>query len=299
VGGEQNLSLVSFVRVKNPDNRTLKEAIKESLDKIEFDFDRKVGKLVIKPNMCYYYHPSTGDVTDPLFVSALIDVLRENFPGNHEILIAEADASAMKCRYSFGILGYDKIADEKGIKLVNLSEEKSRTVEVKINGLDFQFHIPEIFSDSNFVVNVPKIKYMSGSRISCALKNMFGCNAHARKSVYHVALHEAIVVMNKLVRTDLVVVDGLFVVGRSTKQLNLVMASKDPVAVDVAASKMLGINPQRVQQIVSASKEGIGKMDFRPVGDFDYFRKAFPKRTFKDNARAKAASIYLRVLKGE
>ncbi len=81
-------------------------------------------------------------------------------------------------------------------------------------------------------------------KMTCALKNIFGCNAVLRKSVYHKMLSEAIVGLNKIMRTSLVVIDGLVVNGKYTKQLNLVMASENVVAADVAASWLLGLNPK-------------------------------------------------------
>lgn len=289
------MSLVSFVRVNGGDYNALKESIEKSLNVIHFDFKRDMDKIVIKPNMCYYYHPSTGEVTDPRFVGALIDVLRKNFPADPEIFVVESDASAMKCKYAFRMLGYDKMAEEKSVRLVNLSEEKNRVVDVKVNDSHFEFHVPEIFYESEFMVNVPKMKYMGDVKITCALKNMYGCNAVPRKSIYHKALNEAIVGINKLIKTDLVVVDGLIVSGKNTKRLDLVMSSQDPVAVDAATSKLLGIDSKSVEQIVLASKEGIGNLEFYPVGDFSYFEEAFPKKGFKDNVREIAASVYLRI----
>ncbi|NWF86643.1 DUF362 domain-containing protein [Candidatus Bathyarchaeota archaeon] len=289
------MSLVSFVRVKNNNYATLKSGIEESLKLINFDFDGSMQKIVIKPNMCCYYHPSTGEVTDPKFVSVLIDVLRDGFGEDSEIFVVESDASGMKCKYAFSMIGYDVMAKEKDVKLVNLSEEKSKIIKIEACGQPFKFQIPELLYKSDFVVNVPKIKYMNDVKITCALKNMFGCNAFPRKFIYHRALNEAIVAINKLVKTDLVVVDGLVVSGKYTKRLNLVMASDDPVAVDVAASKLMGINPKSVKQIVLASLEGLGSLGFSPVGEFSYFETSFPKKRLKDSIREIVTSTYLTI----
>lgn len=289
------MSLVSFVRVQSCDYDKLKESIKKSLDLINFSFDRKADKIVIKPNMCYYYHPSTGDVTDPRFVSALIDVFRENFAANSEIVVVESDASAMKCKYAFKMLAYDKMALEKGVKLVNLTEEKSRTITTKLGRSQFTFHLPELFFEADLIVNVPKVKYMHGVKITGALKNFYGCNAYPRKLIYHKELDETIVFINKQIRTDLVVVDGLVVNGKYTKALNLVMCSEDPVAVDAAASNLMGIAPRSVKQIRIASKEGLGDSRFSAVGEYLYFKQNFPKKRFKDNLRERVASAYFRI----
>jgi uncharacterized protein (DUF362 family) len=283
------------VRISSQNYDSIKAAVLKSLNLIDFNFGRDVNKIVIKPNMCYYYHPSTGETTDPQFVSALIDVFRDNFPLEPEIFVVESDASAMKCKYAFRILGYDKMVKEKDVSLVNLSEAKNRIVDVEVNDSRFSFHVPEIFYESDLTVNVPKMKYMKDVKITCALKNMFGCNALSRKLVYHKAINEAIVGINKQIRTDLIIVDGLIACGKHTKKLNLVMSSEDPVAVDAAASKFMGINPKSVRQIVLASNEGIGNLEFTPVGDFSYFVKGFPKKSFRDNIRESAASVYLRI----
>ncbi len=288
------LSLVSFVRAENCEPEPLKNAIKSSLDLIRFDFDRKARKIVIKPNMCYYYHPSTGEVTDPRFVGALIDVLRENLDVS-EIAIVESDASAMKCKNAFGMLGYDKLAAEKKVGLINLAEEKCRIVSQTFGGREFKFHIPELFSEADLVVNVPKPKYMEGVKISCALKNFYGCNAYAKKFIYHKVIDDAIVAINQNIKTHLVVLDGLAVVGTFTKRLNLVMSSEDPVAADSAVATMLGIAPNSIGSIALAAKKGLGTSSFSAVGEFEYFKNQFPSRKLKDNLRATAAGIYLKL----
>ena len=286
---------VSFVRANGSTDADIKDAIEKSILLVNFNFKQKINRIVIKPNMCYYHHPSTGEVTDPGFVSTLIDVLRENFTSNPEISIVESDATAMKCKYAFKMFKYDKLAEEKHVRLVNLSEEKTKQIDVRIDSHSFKFSIPEMLLDCDLLVNVPKIKYMKRPKITCALKNIFGCIAYHRKSVYHKDLNEAIVAINKLVRTGLVVVDGIIVNGKHTKRLNLVMASEDPVSVDAAAAKMLGINPKSVRQIVLAEKEHIGGLKFIPVGDFSYFQQIFPKKGFTDSVYKAASSGYLQL----
>jgi uncharacterized protein (DUF362 family) len=285
---------VSFVKAEDSSLDGIRAAIRKSISLLDFSSKKKVDKIVIKPNMCYYYHPSTGEITDPRFVGAIIDVLREIFPSNPEVSIVESDASAMKCCHIFKMLRYDELAREKAVRLVNLCEEKSKQVEIEVSGHTFKFDIPELLLDGSFLVNLPKIKYMHGVKLTCGLKNIFGCNAVQRKSIYHSALSEAIVGLNKIMLTSLVVADGLVVNGKYTKRLNLVMSSENVVAADTAASRMLGLNPMSVKQLSLASREGLGELDFAPVGDYDYFKHNFPKKGLKDNLFEIGASAYLR-----
>jgi len=292
------LSFVSFVCSEESNLASFKKAIDKSLRLIQFNFKVDSKKVVIKPNLCYYYDYSTGETTDPKFVSALIDVLRDHLTSDPDIFVVESDASAMKCKHVFKMLGYEKMAEEKGITLVNLSEEKNKNAEVRISDKYFRFQIPQIIRTSDLLVNVPKIKYQLGVKITCALKNIYGCNAYQKKYVYHKALSEAIVGINKLIRSNLVVVDGIIGMGTKTKKLGLVMASEDPVAIDAAASKILGFNPKSVKHITQAAKEGVGSMQFVQKGEsLASVNNLFPRRKIRDKIRRFLASAYLRYLK--
>jgi len=292
------LSFVGVVRTENPNRDSVREAIERSLHLIQFNFQRSLKNIVIKPNLCYYYDYSTGETTDPKFVSALVDVLRKNLDSDPEIFIVESDASAVRCKHAFKMLGYERLAKEKDVTLVNLSKDKNQIVEVKIVDKYLRFRIPQILRQSDLLINVPKVKYQSGVKITCALKNIYGCNAYPKKYVYHKFVHEAIVGINKLIKSDLVVVDGITVVGIETRKLGLVMASEDPVAIDSAASTILRINPKSIKQIVLAEKEGIGNMQFVPKGEtLDYIASLFPKRRMKNKIREQLAAVYLRVMK--
>ena len=104
---------MSLVHAKKSDLNSIKKAISTSINLTNFNLKKNTEKVLIKPNMCYYFDPSTGQVTDPNFVSAIIDVLRERFSSDIEISDVESDASAMRCKYAFRMLGYDKRAKEK------------------------------------------------------------------------------------------------------------------------------------------------------------------------------------------
>ncbi len=115
------MSLVSFVQIRQNE---FAEAIANSLDLINYRFPSDVKNIVIKPNMCYHWHYSTGRTTDPAFIGALIDVLRQNIKSDAKISIVESDASAMKCKHVFKFLGYDTLSKKYNVDLLNLSEEK-------------------------------------------------------------------------------------------------------------------------------------------------------------------------------
>lgn len=275
------MSLVSFVEVQSLIQ--LRQAILDALDLIRYQLPKNIRNIVVKPNMCYYWDYTTGLTTDPKFVATLVHIIRDQISPNVNISIVESDASAMKCKYTFKFLGYEKMAKTHNVRLVNLSEDKSEKVEATVENHHFHFMMPQTIKNADLRINIPKIKYLTSTRISCALKNIFGCNPEPKKFKYHPKLNEAIVALNKIMKFNLCILDGLIVSGNQPRKLGLTMASQDPVALDAAATKIAGINPKSVRHIMLAHKEGLGNTSFIPKGaDPKFFEKRYPKKGFKD-----------------
>jgi uncharacterized protein (DUF362 family) len=286
------MSLVSFVKAREDSTNSLKHDILESLNLIDYSFRKETRNVVIKPNMFYYSDFSTGQTTDPKFVTALIDLIRERISPNTEISIVESDASAMKCKYGFKILGYEKLSREHNVNLINLSKDKADMIDVTAGRESYRFMVPKTIRNADLRINVPKIKYGVRTKISCSLKNIFGCNPYPDKFKYHQELDEAIVALNKAMGFDLHIIDGIIVSGSQIRKLNLVMASIDPVAIDAAAAKILGINPKSVRHIMLASKEGLGATSFVPKGvDPKSFKRLYPKRRLTNKVLSSAYKL--------
>ena len=290
------MSLVSLVNAA--ERSQFITAIEKSVDLIDFNLGSRVRRVAIKPNMCYYWDYSTGETTDPKLVAALIDFLREKTSSNLEISVVESDASAMKCRHSFRFLGYEKMAKEKNVRLVNLTEHPSEETKVEVFNRSLKFLLPETIKNADLLINVSKMKYMLHAELSCALKNIYGCNPYPKKFEYHPYLDEAIVGLNKIMRSDLCLVDGRMVRGKFTKKLGLIMASKDPVAMDSVAARIIGLNPRRISHLVLAQKAGIGSINYVTVGEtVEGFADRFPRRNIWDDVRIKTALLALSVMK--
>lgn len=257
-------------------------AITNALSLIGFKATPSVTSVIIKPNLCYYWDASTGYTTDPLVVGALLDWIRDQFGKDVTIRVAEADASAMRTKYVFKVLGYEKLARERNIELLNLSEDVLIDKNVIVNGHELSFKIPEKLITSDIVINVPKLKIMRATKITCAMKNIFGANGVVRKMTYHHLLDEAIVGMNMMVRPHLTVVDGLVGLGKFPKRIGLIMASTDCFSVDWVASKIMGYKPSSVRFLNLAIKEGLGTPnEVRTCGEkVQDFAEIFPREGF-------------------
>ena len=284
------MSLVSFVKIEKEDE--IRKGIQDSLDLIQYELPTNIKNIAIKPNMCYYWDYTTGQTTDPQFIAALVELIHDQISSNVNISIVESDASAMKCKYAFKMLGYEKMARQHNVRLVNLSEDDGEKIEVKAGDERFHFMVPKTIQNADLLINVPKIKYMLHTKISCALKNVFGCNPFPQKFKYHHILDETIVALNKVMKFDLSILDGIIVSGSQPSKLGLLMASRDLVALDVAATKITGINPKSVRHIMLAYREGLGNTSFIPKGtNPKFFEKRYPRRGFVDKVMLSAYKL--------
>lgn len=238
----------------------LKRSISSMYDKLSLKND-KPRKIIIKPNLCYYWDHTTGQTTSPVLVSALIDVLKERYGSNVEILVAEADASAMKTRHTFKMLGYEKIQKEKDVELLNLSEDPTRIVSTTIRGEQVELSFSEKLLRADLVINVPKLKYHRLPKATGAMKNIFGAIAKHNKHVYHKQLSRIIVAANKIVESDLILVDGLIALGKTPTVLNTLIMGTNVVDIDYTISKILGFNPNGIEYLKLAEAENLGSME--------------------------------------
>ncbi len=291
------MSLVSLVKLNPQNQNPLKQAITESLQLIDYSFDKTIRRVVIKPNLCYYWDCSTGQTSDPRFVAALIDLLRQEISGDVEIALVESDASAMRCKYAFRMLGFEHLAAEKKVRLVNLSEEPCNDTDVSCNGKTYSFRVPKIIQDADLKINLPKIKYtVDPIKLTCALKNLYGCNPDPKKYKLHSDLTNVIVALNKAMMFDLHIIDSNIASGIQPCRLGLEMASCDPVAIDAAAAKIAWLNPNQIPYLRLAESESLGSRTFTAKGaSLESFRAMYPKKTFRRKAMGRAYKMVLQV----
>lgn len=299
IQGKELYKAVSLAKV-DPLRKDITDSLTRALDLIKFRVIPPISSVVIKPNLCYYWHASTGYTTDPRVVASLIDHLREKL-GDVPIKIAEADATAMKTRHSFEMLGYTKLAKEKGVELFNLSKDRVIERKIAVNNKRIVFKVPSTLLDADLFINVPKLKTMKATKISCALKNVFGCIASTRKVVYHPILDETIVGINKILHPHLNIVDGIVGLGSVPAKLNLLIASTDPFSTDWIAAKIMGYNPARVRFLKIARHEKlVHPNNIVVVGEkLEGFRQLFPHHSFivttKENIQIKLLRAYCKI----
>jgi uncharacterized protein (DUF362 family) len=287
------MSMVSLAKIPPGIDTPHKQAIMQSLSLINYHFDQGQKKIVIKPNLCYYWDWTTGQTTEPQFVTALIDLIREQISAKAEIAIVESDASAMRCKYAFKMLGYEKLAKEKNVRLVNLSDQESEIVEIPCNNKNYKFNVPTIIKNADLKINIAHIKYtVNPIQLTCALKNIYGCNPFRNKFKYHSDLGNVIVALNKAMKFNLCLIDNNIAAGIQPRKMGLVMAGQDPVAIDSAAAKIAWLNPYKIPYLALAEREGLGKRAYILKGEaLEEFKALYPKPTFNVKMKGQAKKL--------
>jgi uncharacterized protein (DUF362 family) len=256
------MAKVAITSIKNhPFEQTeIDNAVEKSLDNLNFNFG-KIDNVFIKPNLCYYWNSSTGETTDGRVVCSIIKYIRNKLGEDVKITVAEADASAMKTKFAFGILGYDELCQENNVTLKNLSQGEIVQEKVKVGKEEITLPFNRDLLNADLVINVPKLKTHNFIGVTCALKNMFGAISKPRKYSYHNNIVNVIVASNKIVKSDIVVVDGLIVRGSCPKKLGVIMAGDNVLSTDIIAAKAMSFNPKKVPYLNLAAKEKIGEVN--------------------------------------
>jgi len=247
--------VLTSLKTRTFSDSDIDNAVERAIDLLDFNFKRSIHDVVIKPNLSYYWNSSTGETTDPRVVCAVIDFVRRKLGNDVDISVVEADASAMKTKYSFRVLGYDKLCQAKNVKLRNLSEGDIVDVKATVEGKEVVLPINQLLLKADLRINIPKLKTHNFIGATCALKNMFGAISKPRKYTYHEMISHVIAAVNKIVKSDIVVVDGLIVRGSYPKKLGVILASDDPIAMDFIAARIMGFNPKRIPYLSLAAKE--------------------------------------------
>jgi len=227
--------------------------------------------LAIKINMCDARPPETGAITHPVFLDALLRYLRENYE-DLDIYVVESDATVVLADEFIKWFGYMPVLERWGAKWHNLSKDEIVNTEIESTFLK-SVPVPRILKEAK-LISLSKLKTNSLSKITCSLKNQFGCLPMRQKSVFHDHLAEVIVDANLAMKPVFSIVDGIIAMGGARGpsfgtpiHANMILAGQDPVAVDSACSKIIGYNPKHVKHIRLAEKAGLGKIEHELTGD--------------------------------
>lgn len=146
--------------------------------------------------------------------------------------------------------------------------------------------------ENDGVISLPKMKTHGFQRVTGAVKNQFGCIPGTLKGEFHVKVPDAygfakmLVDLNSYIRPRLYVMDGIFAMegngprGGNPKNMNVLLFSTDPIALDATMCRLMDLDPSLVLTNKAGMEMGAGtflKEDIEILGDpiEDFIAKNF------------------------
>jgi uncharacterized protein (DUF362 family) len=196
-----------------------------------------------------------------------------------EIIIAEG-SGGVDTPIAFERCGYVRLAQKYDLKLVDLNESPATMIDVPDGKALHVLGIPDVIRDCDVLINVPKFK-LSQNWATLSLKNLMGVvpgkgefsgamwtpeggwfEPRGEKKRVHANLDEGLVDLNTVVHPALTVMDGIIASYEDNPlELNVVLASEDPLALDSVALKIGGLNVSDILYLKRAAERGLGEAD--------------------------------------
>lgn len=233
-------------------------------------FVKKGATVVIKPNIGWDVTPERAGNTNPRLVARIVKHCRE--AGAKEVYVFDHTCdNAQRCYRTSGI---EQAVEDAGGKMAPGGSE-GYYQEVTIAGgtslTKAKEH--ELVLKSDVFINVPVLKSHSSTRLTIAMKNLMG-SVWDRGYWHSNDLHQCIADFSSYRKPTLNVVDAYAVMKRNGPRgvsvsdvavMKAQLLSRDPVAIDAAATKLFGLEPSSVRYIKLAADKGVGRMDLEAL----------------------------------
>lgn len=228
--------------------------------------------VVIKPNIGWNRGPETAANTNPLLVKRIVEHCVN--AGAKKVYVFDNSVTSSggpKCYQKSGI---EEAATAAGATMAPAHATKYYG-EITIPGAKSlpKTLVHELIHEADVLINVPVLKHHFGSQLTIAMKNLMGV-VWDRDAYHRQGLHQCIADFCLFRKPDLNVVDAYQVTMRNgphrarEKDLELkktLLLSRDIVAVDTAAAKVFGIEPEKVRHIGYGQEHQLGTMDLESL----------------------------------
>ncbi|MBD3183430.1 DUF362 domain-containing protein [Candidatus Poribacteria bacterium] len=254
-----------------------------SVIKIKSDLDNEIVKLMdlsgakdliksgdivlLKPNLHAVQHYTTGGTTNPYVVAAVIKWAYKC--GAKEVIVGDSPYYGLSDpRRCFTETGMGEIVEKSGARWVTFGEHEFRIFRSASRHLPEEVGISRFVFDCDKMINISAMKTHFNCLVTLCMKNLKGCVRPEDKAAFHKAdVNRAIVAINSLIKPHLNIIDGtvgmegMGPASGTPVNCNLLLAGKDIVGVDSAASFLMGIQPEEVMTIKRGYQAGLGDMN--------------------------------------
>lgn len=240
---------------------------------------RKGDVVLVKPNLCTNPQPGKPTTTDYRVVQAVVDLVKA--AGASRVIVAEGGfyGNAFSTTAA-AISKYDTIEGVEFYDLNGCDKRDCYLLSSKGSLLGKPLYIPKVYMDANVVITVAKMKthFQPDAVVSLALKNVFGVPPEKiyggygyKGGLHNFPLDAAIVELNKIRKPDFCVIDGIIggegygPANNSPVDSRIIVAGRDPVAVDTVALTFMGFSVDKIPHVKLAAEQKLGIADLSRI----------------------------------
>lgn len=285
-------SKVALVRCESYDPDQVESAVNKGLQLLGGiqEFIDSDDYVLLKPNLLSGHTPEEGVTTHPAVFRA---VAKAALQASNNVKFGDSPpkGNPEKIATTAGLM---QVADELGFEFVSF--EDGEYVFYKDDQQTRKFKIANQVLKSDTLINVSKLKTHNLTRITGAVKNVFGCVSGLEKPEFHLKLpltpdfSRMLVELCLLLKPDLHIMDGIMGMegdgpnAGKMRPTNVLLFSRDPVALDTVFSSIINLKPSKVASNSIGKEMGLGNIDFDNielvgddlesfiVEDFDVYR---------------------------
>jgi uncharacterized protein (DUF362 family)/Pyruvate/2-oxoacid:ferredoxin oxidoreductase delta subunit len=227
---------------------------------------------ILKPNFVAGRNAETGSTTSFALLKA---VAEEVHACGAEPVLCETPGTEFDREATYTILGVEQFCADNGIRILRVDPEGGDDwVELQPEGAKKlrRFHMPRILSQA-CLINLPVLKTHVVSTMTLGMKNVMGILPRPdRRSMHTFGIDQSIVDMNRGIKPDLTIVDGN--VGQDGEgplygdkaDLQVLVAGRDSLAVDLVCCQLVGVKPHDIPHLKLALEQ-LGKPSWTVVGE--------------------------------
>ncbi len=240
---------------------SLRQFLITTLDTIDIWPKDTESRILVKPNLNANMNALTGNTTDLRLLAALIEYLKAR--GYRNITIGEGTNSGYY-RAKIGVierLMVDRLAKHFDVDIVDFNYAEGRPIAFENNETAM---VAAPCVESDFFINLPKLKTHSEALMSGCLKNLVGTLVgQESKKKTHQSLAANICNINRAVRPHLQIVDALVAMEglgptRGTPVvLDSLIIGTDPFVIDWVLARIMQFSPRDVPVLQEAMRRGI------------------------------------------
>lgn len=260
---KRNFQTATFIAKASTYREDISQIIRCGLKELDVTETEVNGKrILLKPNLVETHAGAIHINTHPLVLSGAAEAFISL--GADSVMVAEGPGHCRDFLLLIEESGLAHILVEDQLRFIDLNfDDVYQTKNIgKTTSFDF-LTLPQTLKTVDWIVSIAKMKTHHWAGVTLSMKNLFGLMPGSyygwpKNVLHHAGINRSIIDINATVNPHFAIIDGIIgmegdgpIMGNPVQAGVLVMGRNLP-AVDATASRIMGINPQRIPYLAAA-----------------------------------------------